>query len=328
MAAPSVASARDALRTRCINWVTRRYPVATHEIILHKRRVYILPTVWGYSYALTVLVMLLGAMNYNNSMAFAFTFLLVGLGLNAMWYTQHNLLNITIRREYASPVFAGEQGEFRLELEDSSQVDRYGLVLQWQGHDPCVVDIKAGGTESTILKVPAPHRGILKPGRFKLCSTFPLGLFEAWSWLEFDMAAIVYPKPAMHQGEPPAGLGDSRRVDLVGNSCEDFYGLREYQVGDPLKRVAWKAWAATGNLMSKQFSGASNEDVILDWEFLTDMEEEYRLSVLCGWVLELQRRHVRYGLRLPHKTILPDTGESHDRFCLETLALYDSPNGL
>ena len=323
----AVASARDALRIRFINWVTRHHAVAAREIILNKQRIYILPTVWGYSYALTVLLMLLGAMNYNNSMAFAFTFLLVGLGLNAMWSTHHNLLNLIIKRGNASPIFAGEHGEFSLELTDSSRIDRYALVVQWQGHDSCVVNIKAGDTESAILKVPAPHRGILKPGRFKVYSTFPLGLFEAWSWLEFDMAAIVYPKPATNQGEPPAGLGDSRWAELHENSCENFFGLREYRVGDPLKRVAWKAWAATGNLMIKQFSGTSNEEVILDWESLTDMEEEFRLSVLCSWVLELQRRRVRYGLRMPQKTIHPGIGESHDRFCLETLALYGLPNG-
>ena len=327
MFVPSVASVQDALRSRFINWVTRHHGVATHEIILHKQRIYILPTPWGYTYALTVLLMLLGAMNYNNSMAFAFTFLLVGVGLNAMWYTHRNLLNLITRRGNASPVFAGECGEFKLELADSSKVARHALVVQWQGYDPDVVDIKAGETGSAILKVPAPHRGILKPGRFKIHSTFPLGLFAAWSWLEFDMAAIVYPKPAMGHGEPPAGMGESRWADLRENSCDDFYGLRDYHVGDPLKRVAWKAWAATGNLMTKQFSGASNQDVILDWESLTEMEDEFRLSVLCGWVLELQRRRVRYGLRLPHKTIYPASGESHGRHCLEALALYGLPNG-
>ncbi len=327
MAGLSIGSLRDCLQTRFINWVTRRQTVAAHEIILHKQRIYILPTTWGHCYALTVLLMLLGAMNYNNSMAFAFTFLLVGLGLNAMWYTHRNLLNLAVRRGNASPVFAGELGEFKLEFEDLSQVVRHALVVQWQDHDPYVVDIKAGGTQSAILKVPAPHRGILKPGLFKVYSTFPLGLFRAWSWLEFDMATIVYPEPAQSDGEPPAGMGDSRWADLRENNCDDFYGLRDYLVGDPLKRVAWKALAVTGNLMTKQFSGASNQEIILDWESFSEMQEEFRLSVLCWWVLELQRRGVRYGLRLPYTTIHSGIGESHDRLCLEALALYGLPSG-
>ncbi len=68
-------STRKSLEDRFADWVTRRHRVARHEIHLDRRRIYILPTTYGYCYALTLLLMLLGALNYNNSMALPFTFL-------------------------------------------------------------------------------------------------------------------------------------------------------------------------------------------------------------------------------------------------------------
>lgn len=315
-------SLQAALQARFINWVTRHQSVASHEIRLHKRRIYILPTAWGYSYALTVLLMLLGAMNYNNSMAFGLSFLLVGLGLNAMWYTHRNLLNLVVRPEGAAPVFAGDTAEFKLGITNNSRFDRHAIRVQWLEYDADLVDIKLGNSTTAVLKLPALRRGILKPGRFKVYSSFPLGLFRAWSWLEFDMTVVVYPKPVTFQGDPPYGADDSNWIDRGQFSGDDLDALRDYRVGDPPKRIAWKTWAATDKLMSKAFASSDYQEFWLDWDALSGMGEEMRLSVLCGILLAWQPERVRYGLRLPSKTIPPDAGEDHDRRCLHALAVY------
>jgi uncharacterized protein (DUF58 family) len=49
---------------------------------------------------------------------------------------------------------------------------------------------------------------------------------------------------------------------------------------------------------------------------------ETRLSVLTGWVLAAEREQIRYGLRLPGRSIAPDCGPAHRDACLEALALY------
>ena len=64
------------IRRKAREWARRRQGADSEPVTLHRRRVYILPTKMGVAYSLMVFAMLLGSMNYNNSMGFALTFLL------------------------------------------------------------------------------------------------------------------------------------------------------------------------------------------------------------------------------------------------------------
>ena len=82
----------------------------------------------------------------------------------------------------------------------------------------------------------------MRPGRLTLYTEFPLGLFHAWSYVNFDLRCLVYPKPldeaALPQGDAPDGAGAR---SIAGD--EDFAGLRGYVEGDALPHIAWKAYA-------------------------------------------------------------------------------------
>ena len=71
--------------------------------------------------------MLLGAMNYANSMAFALTFLLAGIGLLAMHDTHANLVNLSIAAEPVAPVFAGDALQANLAIVDAVKAVADGL---------------------------------------------------------------------------------------------------------------------------------------------------------------------------------------------------------
>jgi len=72
---------------------------------LTAKRIYILPTREGFIYALIVLIMLAAAINFNNSLIFFFTFLMVGMGIISMLITQQNLLNLQFSIAHVPPVF-------------------------------------------------------------------------------------------------------------------------------------------------------------------------------------------------------------------------------
>ncbi len=78
-----------------------------------RKRVYIFPTRYGLIFSVNLLVMLIGAINYNNSLAYSLTFLLGGLFLIAMIHTYSNLRGLIISASPADAVFAGQIAVFQ-----------------------------------------------------------------------------------------------------------------------------------------------------------------------------------------------------------------------
>jgi uncharacterized protein (DUF58 family) len=269
-----------------------------------------------------LLLMLVGSINYTLSLGFVLTFLLGGMALVSILHTYRNLAQLTVGVGKAMPVFAGQQASFTLCLINSSTTERYAVGVMLEKQHPQFVDVPAGETVTTALALHAPQRGILRSGRFTLFTRFPLGLFRAWSKLDLDLACIVYPHPdsaRLPQLGSVRGRGDKA---IAAEGSDDFRGMRPYHPGDSLRHVAWKAMAQGRGMLTKQFSGQASPELWLDWDDLTGMDTEARLSRLCRWVLDAQNTGLSYGLRIPGTTIPAGNGEAHQRSCLETLALF------
>ncbi|NIP83214.1 MAG: DUF58 domain-containing protein, partial [Gemmatimonadetes bacterium] len=56
------------------------------------------------------------AVNYDNGLAYLFTFLLASCGFVSMFYTHRNLAGVTLSGGSPRPVFAGERAGARLTL--------------------------------------------------------------------------------------------------------------------------------------------------------------------------------------------------------------------
>jgi uncharacterized protein (DUF58 family) len=174
------------------------------------------------------------------------------------------------------------------------------------------------------IRVPAQRRGRLRLGRLRVFTTFPLGLFRAWSNVELDMQCLVYPRPE-HGGValPVPRAGDADGLES-GQGQDDFAGLREYQHGDSLRHVAWKAVARGQPVMTKQFAGRAAGELWLDWDDMpSGFHLEARLSRLTRWVVDAARAGHAYGLRLPTAVVALSSGPAHEQRCLAALALFE-----
>ena len=301
-----------------------RQPAGTSPIVLTRDRVYILPTRAGFLFAVALVLMLLGAINYNLALGHALVFLLAGLGPVGMVHAYRNLAGISITPGRAEPVFAGETAHFFLYLGQERQEARFGLEISARGN-PCVrCELPAASQISVALPVAARRRGWLALPVLNLASRYPLGFFRAWSTPRFAIECLVYPRPLMLPLPPasPAPISGTRHGD---GGQEDFAGLRLRQPADSPRHIAWKAAARDGAekpLLVKQFSGGAQNELWLDWRLLPDeMDTETRLSVLTSWVLAADAAGSRYGLNLPSVEIAPAEGTAHRQRCLENLAL-------
>jgi uncharacterized protein (DUF58 family) len=313
-----------ALKYRLYRWIFRPRGRESGAIVLSQRRVFILPTRHGVTFAAVLALMLLGSINYNLSLGFVLTFLLGALGVNAMIYTFRNLANLRVTAGRVQPVFAGEKAHFTILIENPGGAERYGIGLTKDRVDVNFTDVGPQSSAFVGTGVAAPRRGLLRPGRLTVFTCYPLGLFFAWSYFEPDMTCVVYPRPApagprLPEAEAATGEGAQR-----GQGRDDFAGLRQYHPGDSPRHIAWKAAARGQGLLTKQFSGRAETELWLDWQQLPrDLGVEGRLSLLARWVIEAHTLGLSFGLRLPARTVALGSGDVQREACLQVLALFD-----
>jgi uncharacterized protein (DUF58 family) len=320
-------SINAAASQRVQRWARKRQGIDPAVARLRPGRVYILPTGVGLMYALMTLAMLLGSMNYNNNLSFVLTFILVGLGFVAMHQCQRNLVELELGFAGTEPVFAGQPAKFRVAVTNRSKAPRYGIRLYSDSGVSEIHDFLAGESKTLVLPVPTERRGWVSLQRFGIRTLFPFELFRSWAWLHMDLRGLVYPAPMEDAPQPPptqAAQGH-RQHDARGE--EDFAGLRKFVVGDSPRHVAWKAYARSGQLLSKQFAGADTSSQWFDFDQIpvdgsTTDSVELRLSILTRWIIAADRTQQDYGLRLPGSAFPPSHGQEHRRLCLKALALY------
>lgn len=313
-------------RRRFNVWVSRRISREGNTQVLTGRSIYIIPTRYGFILAALLFALLLGAMNYGNSMVFMLTFLVTSIAVLGMNYTYGNLVRLSVTPGQSGSVFAGEQADIVLLVTSNDGRPRYGLILGDRGEQQA-----AGSADADMSPLryttPVLRRGLYQLPRTRIWTTFPFGLFYSWSWLKLEVSVIVYPEPkALVEHMPSAGEDYSAEAAEVRGD-DDFSGIRRYQQTDSPNRIAWKAMAHSQEWLSKEFQGTASNEYWLDYERLESLSKEDRLSQLCQWVLDCERDHRSYGLRLPNASIAPDLGERQKKRCLEALALFEAGTG-
>ena len=298
------------------------------EVLLHRRRVYILPTNAGLGFCVLLLVLLVGATNYSLGLGFAMAFLLISCGLVDMVMTYRNLANLHLRAGRVAPVFAGAEASFELSLINRTSLDRYAIGVDFAGDGPrYLADVAAGADTLLVLSCPTTARGWLPAPPVRLVTRFPLGLFRAWGYWQPDLRALVYPFP--EADPPPLPMLGAANEDGRGSAGQDdFGGIRNYQAGDSMRSLAWRQIARLdlehgGQLVTKHFEGGGADELVLDFAALpASLPVEARLSRMTRWVLMADQRGLPYGFRLGAEQMAAGTGVAHQAACLHALALY------
>ncbi len=291
-------------------------------------RLYILPTGNGLLFAAALLVMLLGAINYNSGLGYLFTFLLTGLALVTILHTHRNLSKVELRMANTAPVFAGEPAIFQLCLANRSDQFRHDICVRIEADlasahssitEPVSLD---AGLQNIELPFVTQQRGWLRLKPPQLFSTFPLGLFRVWTPSLANPACLVYPQPdgSLPLPAPCGGIGNQHGGG--GGGDEDFSGFRQHQHGDSPRQVHWKAVAREQGMPVKLFSGGQPQELELGWEMVPLADPEQRLAQLCRWLLTAEEQGYRYRLSLPNGRSEMDHGSAQLYVCLKMLALY------
>ena len=309
-------------RRRFQQFMDKRLPAA-RSITLNQQRIFIFPSRAGLAFLVTLGVILLVAINYQTNMVFAMTFLMLSAFVVTILHTFANFSGLSITAVKAYPTFAGSTARFDIKVSRQNDKHYYDIALQWPQSEVSTVSLDDVGAVTVSLHLPAQKRGLLVPPRLLVETYYPLGLLRCWTWLALDIEAVVYPKPVPSDWQT-AYTGDTEDGEAaISAGSDDFYAFKNYQPGDPLKHIAWKPFAKGQPLQTKQFAAYREQRYWLDWQAFSG-DKEARLSAMCYWALQLEKKHDEYGVRLPGIEIAPDSGELHRDHVLRALALFDS----
>lgn len=290
-------------------------------IQLNHRRIFILPTRSGLGFGLLLLLLMLIAFVYNNNLAYLLCFLLTSIFVVTILHTFRSLAGLKVQVGQYKPVFAGEVAAITLHIDNPSTYPRYQVQVSLE--QTATAMLAANTQQAFTLHLTAPKRGLQVLGTIRLSSTFPLGLFRAWSPLRFDYAILVYPKPGQRVVAFPDALGDAAQAGLANKrGGDDFSALQEYQAGDAPKHIHWKAFAKGQGLLTKHYQQDYSTEVYLDYAFTPGYSVEERLSQLCRWVIDAEAAGIRYGFKIPGLSLAPALGSAHTAQCLQALALF------
>jgi len=307
-------------------WSEKRNPPAD-EVILNRKNILIIPSSQGVLLALAILVVLIAAINYENSLGFGLAFMMVSLFLVAMLHGFNNLNGLRLSTMPCSPVFCGEDAAFQIVLSSDDTGSPESLELLFRGSRVSRAGMSRATEEQVSVFLPASRRGELAAPKLYVRSRFPTGLFSTWSIVNLQTHCLVYPRPvAVSLKEVLHGASSGVESKLVRSGTDDFHGFRSFVPGDSLKQVAWKNVARGQGMLVKQFIEPVDEQLWLDWDMFFGFSQEERLSRLCYCVLQMASLGATFGVKLPGIEISPAAGKKHKIKVLRALALFNLPD--
>ncbi|SBT65618.1 Uncharacterized conserved protein, DUF58 family, contains vWF domain [Micromonospora sediminicola] len=174
-------------------------------------------------------------------------------GVTAAWRPR-----LTVERR-ADPdrVARGEPAAMELTVRNTGRLRAANLVAE----DRCagalvpvpLLRLRPGGDTVVRYAVPTQRRGVVPVGPLRVVRRDPLGLVALARGYGDTVPVWVHPR--IHPlSAVPTGAGRSLdgRTDSVPHGSITFDSLREYVVGDELRRVHWRTSARVGELMVRE----------------------------------------------------------------------------
>ena len=158
-------------------------------------------------------------------------------------------------------------------VEDS--VPRYALIskpprIKLHGKRTKLLSVKADGHERLLYQMTFHTHGYYQIGPTLVESGDLFGLHRHYRIATEPIYILVYPKVVPVTGYDVSSRRPVGEIKLQHRLFEDptrISGVRQYQAGDPMNRVHWKATARTGELHSRVYESSSlaGATILLDY---------------------------------------------------------------
>ena len=318
---------KQRLRKKFGRWLSRRIPASSNITLSHKS-IFILPTGFGFSWLLLVVILFVFGTNYQNNLVMGLSFLLFSVFNTCIIYSYKNLAGLSLTRLTSVPdTFAGQL--CYVPILHSCPNEAFEIYLSFAGQQVEIIKKVSAETGESSLGINAPVRGCLRPGRIKVESRFPLGICRVWSHVDLNIEQIVFAKP-IKANLALTNIDTDNNIDSAGkfvSGVDEFSGLKQYVEGESLKQIAWKQLAQGRGMLTKEFQQPQGAPLWITLDN-NDYNLEVNLSQLSWQVEQLSSKQQIFGLKLPAVTVAPNHGEQHRINVQTQIALYHQQQGM
>ena len=264
-------------------------------------------------------------------------------------------------------VAVGEAAQARVRFRNTGRVAT-GTAVAIEGSGDravtrCLVPALApGGMAEARYDLPTERRGTWPVGPLAVSVGDPFGLVERRVGVAGTARLVVHPRvhPVLAlPGSPTREARHGRTSPARAARGDDFFALREYEVGDDLRRVHWRSTARQGDLMLRQDELRFGEvaTVLLDTRAaahrgdsferalevaasvaaaLVEDRRRLRFVTTGGFDLELDggraaapggRSDGKWAAVLEHLALVTQDDGTADRFALAVQSIRRNPSG-
>ena len=261
----------------------------------------------------------------GNGAAYLLCFVLTGLAVVSLVHGWANLQGLRISVEGLPPVFAGDEVSVPVTVTGRKGRGHFGIQISGPRGAPSALEHAIAPDSSARAEVyfPSPGRGRYRVIALRVTSDYPLGFFTAHQRVKVAHDFYDYPTPQGSAPFPTAIAPTRQARDGLRHEGDDFGGTRPWRAGESQRHIDWKAAARNPVLLTKQWTGETDEVLHFDWAALPSLETEARLSQLAKWIVTAERGFETYELRLPEKIVRAGCGDRHFHECLRALASFD-----
>ena len=281
------------------------------------------------------------ALNTGNNLLYLVLALMLAFLVLSGVLSESALRGIEVRRRLPRELVAGEEAFVTLEISNAQRrVAAYAVLVEDRIEGDGDGDRAAGrcfalriepeARETRSYRLRPERRGELAFRGFVVFTRFPFGLFSKSLLIEDESVALVYPhlEPVRVPREFGGAQHAGQEVQGPRGSGAEVTGLREFQRGDPPRRIDWKASLRSREVWVREV--ASDCEAEVEVRLRTRGQRpgeafERAVSWSASEVAAFLDAGLRVGLRTDADFVAPEAGPQHRARLLAFLARLDVP---
>ncbi len=285
-----------------------------------KRKYQVSITKGGYFYIAITLVISIGAVNTGNNLLYLVSSALLAVMLLSGLSSFANLRGVTVEVEPPKEAFAKIPAPVRVKLSRrASTLPSVLLKVNIEGVPSECIFAQPGEEVSRVVWLVFSRRGRQRLEELTLCSGFPFGFFVRTKRITLNTTMLVFPHPTPTQVLPTTGQGRGEHSSSTNRGTGDEpLDLREYQPGDSIKLMDWKASARRGEPVVREMSELSGDELKI---LLPPSPREEDLEKATYLVIQGLKRGFKVGMVLGEREMPCNRGDEHKLTLLKALSL-------